>query len=161
MSGENAGFASRFAAFAFDLALINIALIVVTAGAGTVLRYFNFDNLFNIGDEPTTLGRIIVSTIGAVTFLITYFGYPIFFWVVVGQTPGKRLLGLMVLQSNGQRLKVGRAFLRALCYWISAIALFLGFLWILIDDKREGWHDKIAHTKVIYYRPQVRRTGLI
>jgi len=37
MSGEHAGFASRFAAFAFDLALINIAFIVITAGAGVVL----------------------------------------------------------------------------------------------------------------------------
>jgi uncharacterized RDD family membrane protein YckC len=148
-------------AFAFDIALINIALIAVTAGAGTVLRYFNFDNIFNVGEEPTTLGRIIVSAIGAVTFLVTYFGYPIFFWVMVGQTPGKRLLGLLVIQQDGQRLSVGRAFVRVLCYWVSALPLFLGFLWILIDDEREGWHDKLARTYVVYYRPEVRRTGLI
>jgi uncharacterized RDD family membrane protein YckC len=161
MSGEHAGFASRFAAFAFDLALINIALLVVTAGAGIVLRYFNFDNLFNVGEEPTALGNAIVRIIGVVTFIVTYIGYPVFFWVTVGQTPGKRLLGLMVLQRDGQKLSVGRAILRALSYWIAALPLFLGFFWILIDDKREAWQDKIARTDVIYYRPAVRRMTLI
>ena len=160
ISAKHAGFASRFGEFAFDIALINIALIVVTAGAGTVLRFFNFDNLFNIGDEPTTLGRIIVSAVGAVTFLVTYFGYPIFFWVTVGQTPGKRLFGLLVIQTDGHKLSVGRAFLRVLGYWISALPLFLGFIWILFDGRRQGWHDKLAGTYVIYYRPKGRRPGL-
>jgi uncharacterized RDD family membrane protein YckC len=30
------------------------------------------------------------------------------------------------------------------------IPLFLGFFWILIDDRRQGWHDKIAGTCVVY-----------
>jgi uncharacterized RDD family membrane protein YckC len=30
---------------------------------------------------------------------------------------------------------------------------FLGFLWILIDNRRQGWHDKMAGTCVIYNWP--------
>jgi uncharacterized RDD family membrane protein YckC len=157
MWDQHAGFASRLAAFAVDLVIINVALIVFTAAAGTVLRYFNFDNIFNIGEEPTALGRAIVSVIGAVTFLVTYFGYPVFFWVLIGQTPGKRLLGLRVIRTDGQQLGVGRAVLRVFGYWISAIPLFFGFAWILFDGQRQGWHDKIAGTYVIYYRPERRR----
>jgi uncharacterized RDD family membrane protein YckC len=160
MSDQNAGFASRTCAFFTDLVIINFVLLLVVAASGTVLRYFNFDNIFNIGEEPTTLGRTIVSLIGSVTFLVVYFGYPTFFWVIVGETPGKRLFGLRVLRTDGHRLGVGRALLRAAGYWISALPLFLGFIWILFDGRRQGWHDKLAGTYVIYYRPKGRRPGL-
>lgn len=39
---------------------------------------------------------------------------------------------------------------RVLGYYISFLALFLGFLWVLVDDRRQGWHDKIADTIVVY-----------
>lgn len=155
VTGQHAGFASRLSAFAVDLILINFALLLATAAAGTVLRYFNFDNLFfNRNEVPTELADIVVRMVGAVSFLITYFAYPIFFWVTIGQTPGKILLGLRVTRLDGQRISVGRAFLRVLGYWVSAIVLFLGFIWILFDAQRQGWHDKIAGTYVVYYRPQ-------
>jgi uncharacterized RDD family membrane protein YckC len=38
---------------------------------------------------------------------------------------------------------------RFIGYFISGI-LFLGFLWVLLDSRRQGWHDKIAGTFVIY-----------
>ena len=41
---------------------------------------------------------------------------------------------------------VGRLF----AYLISALPLFLGFAWIAIDRRRQGWHDKIAGTLVVY-----------
>jgi uncharacterized RDD family membrane protein YckC len=153
---RHAGFASRLCAFGIDLVLINLALLLVTAAVGLVLRYFDYGNLFfEIGEEPTTLGRVILTTVSLVTFLIVYFGYPVFFWVVIGQTPGKRLLGLRVVRSaDGQLMGVGQATLRAAAYWVSAIPLFCGFLWILIDNRRMGWHDKIAKSYVFYYHPK-------
>jgi uncharacterized RDD family membrane protein YckC len=30
--------------------------------------------------------------------------------------------------------------------------LYLGFIWILFDDRRQGWHDKIADTLVVEAR---------
>ena len=63
----------------------------------------------------------MVSVIGSLTFLATYFGYPVFFWVVVGATPGKRLLGLSVIQTDGRRLNVFRAVMRVFGYWLSAM----------------------------------------
>jgi uncharacterized RDD family membrane protein YckC len=33
---------------------------------------------------------------------------------------------------------------------VSLAALGLGFAWILADDRRQGWHDKMARTCVIY-----------
>jgi uncharacterized RDD family membrane protein YckC len=33
---------------------------------------------------------------------------------------------------------------------LSALPLFAGFLWVLIDDERRGWHDRFAGTQVVY-----------
>jgi uncharacterized RDD family membrane protein YckC len=162
MPHQHAGFASRAGAFATDLVIINLALVLTAAAAGTVLHYFDFANIFDVGGEnPKPLGQVILTLIGIVTFLATYFGYPVFFWVTIGQTPGKWLFGLRVIRTDGQRLGVGRSILRVIAYWISAIPLFLGFAWILFDDQRQGWHDKIAGTYVVYHRPNRRgRSGL-
>jgi len=40
-------------------------------------------------------------------------------------------------------------------YWVSATPLFLGFIWILFDRERQGWHDKLADTHVIYTHSRI------
>ncbi len=88
-------------------------------------------------------------TQGAATaiFVVVYF---IFFWTTVGQTPGKYILGLRVVSQDGKRLKLFQAVLRYLGYYLSGLPVGLGFFWILIDDQRRGWHDRLAGTCVIY-----------
>ncbi|MBX3651771.1 MAG: RDD family protein [Burkholderiales bacterium] len=34
-------------------------------------------------------------------------------------------------------------------YIASALPLFLGFIWVGIDKRKQGWHDKLAGTVVI------------
>ena len=41
---------------------------------------------------------------------------------------------------------IGRYF----AYTLSALSLGLGFLFIAFDSKKQGWHDKLAGTAVIY-----------
>ena len=72
-------------------------------------------------------------------------------WVLVGFTPGKGLLGLRILRADGQRIGLGRAIVRYAGYWVSLIFLGLGFIWILFDRRRRGWHDKLAGTCVVYF----------
>jgi uncharacterized RDD family membrane protein YckC len=60
------------------------------------------------------------------------------------------LLGLRVVTIEGRRLTVWRAILRFLGYMLAALPFFLGFAWILVDNRRQGWHDKIAGTYVAY-----------
>jgi uncharacterized RDD family membrane protein YckC len=54
-----------------------------------------------------------------------------------------------VVRDDGGRLRAGAAIVRWLGYWLSGI-LFLGYLWILVDNRRQAWHDKLAHTLVVY-----------
>ena len=49
---------------------------------------------------------------------------------------------------------MGRAAVREILgKLISTIVLFIGFLWIAFDDKKQGWHDKLASTYVVKAEP--------
>ena len=77
-------------------------------------------------------------------------GYSYYFWTTSGQTPGKMVMSLKVVNAdNGALLEPSAALLRYVGYFVSSIALGLGYLWVLWDPKHDAWHDKIAKTKVI------------
>ncbi|ETW95414.1 MAG: hypothetical protein ETSY1_30770 [Candidatus Entotheonella factor] len=69
---------------------------------------------------------------------------------VQGTTPGKKILGMRVVKEGGQNAGLGTMLLREVIgKSISAMILSLGFLWILFDRDRQGWHDKLARTYVV------------
>jgi len=68
-----------------------------------------------------------------------------------GATPGKHMMQLRVIDANtGDKPGWGKSTLRYLAYIISLLPLGLGFLWIAWDRRKQGFHDKIARTLVIY-----------
>lgn len=64
-------------------------------------------------------------------------------------TLGKIVLGIKVTDVHGNRLNFSRALLRNLSKIISGIILFIGYLMILFDSKKQGLHDKIADAYVV------------
>jgi len=62
---------------------------------------------------------------------------------------GKKICKLAVVDSNGERIKFGNALSRNLGKILSAMVMGLGFLNILWDKKRQGWHDGLAKTYVV------------
>ncbi len=75
------------------------------------------------------------------------------FWITRQATPGKMLLGMRIVDARtGGPLSTGQAIGRYLGYYLCIFGLFLGFLWIAFDARKQGWHDKLAGTVVI--RPQ-------
>jgi len=82
--------------------------------------------------------------------LLLYLVYMPWFWSHGGQTPGMKVFHLRVVrEADGGPLGMGAAFIRLVGFWISAAVFYLGFIWILFDARRQGWHDKIAGTVVI------------
>ncbi len=86
------------------------------------------------------------------TVLFAFLVIPL--WKYRGATPGKMILGMKVVDAktlgtptNAQLVK------RYFGYVLSSIPLGLGFVWIAFNEKRQGWHDMIADTLVIYPRP--------
>lgn len=135
-----AGFWRRFFAYIVDstiIFLISIAVDISLAIFASVLTNVN-EKYFSLVYENSLF----------VTTLIATFYYLIF-WARSGQTPGKMLLNIRIVTSEGKQISFGRALLRYFGYIISTITLDLGFLWIIWDKKKQGFQDKIAGTIVI------------
>ncbi len=100
---------------------------------------------------PNIIVRLLAGpVVGALAGLVIGLAYYLYFMTSTGQTPGKMVMGLKVVSAEtGDVLDIGGAALRYLGYIISSIPLGLGFLWVIWDPMHEGWHDKIAKTKVI------------
>ena len=83
-------------------------------------------------------------------FLISLAYWP-YFWIHGGVTPGMRAVGglRVVMDKDGGPVTLGPAVLRLIGYWIDSLVFYLGFIWILIDSRRRGWHDLIAGTVVV------------
>ena len=72
------------------------------------------------------------------------------FWRYCGATPGKSALALKIVDAaTGEPPKLNRLVIRFLAYFVSALPFYLGFMWVAIDRRKQGWHDKIAGTIVI------------
>jgi len=67
-----------------------------------------------------------------------------------GGTVGMRALGLRVArEEDGRPIGLGRATARYLGYLVDWLALGIGLLWVGVDSRKQGWHDKIAGTFVV------------
>ncbi len=70
-------------------------------------------------------------------------------WTWKGTTIGGIVLNLKVVRLDGGPMTFAAALVRGLAAAFSVIVLFLGFLWIIWDDEKQGWHDRIAGTVVV------------
>jgi uncharacterized RDD family membrane protein YckC len=82
-------------------------------------------------------------------FAILGFLYFFLFHTLRGQTPGKQVLGLRVIDAFGETPTPARSLLRTSGYIPSLLCLALGFLWIGFDREKRGLHDWLADTYVI------------
>ena len=74
----------------------------------------------------------------------------IIFWVYKSATPGKMATKLTIVDSKtGGTPTTGQFIGRYLGYYVSMFPLFLGIIWVGIDKRKQGWHDKLAGTVVI------------
>lgn len=148
-----AGFVSRLVAFIVDLVIISITTTVVLLGINEIITFFGIKIFFNRyisyavnAETISSIIRILI-VISYYVFSILYFAT---FYSLVSYTPGKYLLGLRVVRTDGFRLGFWRSVARGVCYYLSALLLFMGFIWIIFDKNRQGLHDKIVGTVVIY-----------
>jgi uncharacterized RDD family membrane protein YckC len=140
LQGHYAGFASRFLAFAADV-------VVLTAGFLLILAAVNFVASFVTGKSINFSRNDIWVVIAYVAWAFVYFAH---WWGLNGKTPGGGLFGVQVLTDDGQDVSARRAIGRTLAFPLSFLILCLGFLGILLGDRRRALHDVIAGTVVVY-----------
>ncbi len=69
------------------------------------------------------------------------------FWIVWQATPGKMLISARIVDARtGGKPSIGQSLLRLL---VAAVTLGIGFLWVVLDARKQSWHDKAARTVVV------------
>jgi uncharacterized RDD family membrane protein YckC len=147
--GQYAGFVTRLIAFAIDQLIVGAIVAAIVLLAEFVTNTLGANEWFGTED----LAGMVVTILVVVTGVSIYILYDLLFWMLAGQTPGKRAMGVRIVRTDGKRLKWGNAIRRKIGYWISVV-LFLGYLWVIVDNKRQAWHDHLAGTLVIYAWPE-------
>jgi uncharacterized RDD family membrane protein YckC len=138
-----AGFWRRFWASVLDTALIWLIIGPILVGV--------------YGWEYFTMDALIA---GPIDFLVAWV-LPsiavILFWIYKAATPGKMAIGARIIAANGGRASNAQLIGRYFAYVLSALPLFVGFIWVAFDARKQGWHDKLAGTLVVrkeQQRPQ-------
>jgi uncharacterized RDD family membrane protein YckC len=156
VGGERAGFGVRLGGYLLDGLLYGL-LMAVFIIPGTVMIVASFDDCVTIGDEivcpdgtpePGLIaGGIAIAIVG---FLIVAFIY-LRALGKTGQTWGRKLVGIKVIgETTGEPIGFGRALGRQLfAGFISGQIFYLGYLWMLWDDRKQTWHDKVVNSIVV------------
>jgi len=75
------------------------------------------------------------------------------FWIARQATPGKMAIGAKIVDaSSGSAASPGQLVGRYLGYYVSILPLFAGIVWVAFDERKQGWHDKLAGTVVVRNR---------
>jgi uncharacterized RDD family membrane protein YckC len=99
------------------------------------------------------LGKILGPNVGGILSLGINVAYFIYFIGSSGQTPGKMVCGIKVINADGSDLNFQKAFLRWLGYIISTLTIFIGYIMAAFDEpEKRALHDRIFDTRVIYTR---------
>ena len=163
LQGQYAGFVSRFLAYIIDLLVVIAIVTILGLTADIILRFFRIDEFIaSLLSTDNLLGDVLRATafLGSIAFV--NFAYFVIIWTVTaGRSVGKLLIGVRIVPLNGSRISIFRAIIRYFAFILAALPLFIGLLWFLISDRRQGWHDKIAGTCVIYDWPAREDDGMI
>ena len=81
--------------------------------------------------------------------ILAMLAYHIGFWAWKGTTFGGIVCQLRVVRLDGSPLRPVDALVRGIASIFSLAVVGLGCLWILKDEERQAWHDKIAGTYVV------------
>lgn len=125
-------------------AVVTIPILLSTGSISTESAAPNDVNPMAVGG--IFLVYMIIYAI-ILAFLVWYY---IFYQAKKGQTVGKMVMHIKVVTDQGTVPSKGTFFLREFIgKWVSQVVLYIGYLMILWDPRKQGLHDKIASTFVV------------
>jgi uncharacterized RDD family membrane protein YckC len=142
----HAGFWRRFAAYTLDSIILMIPMLLVFG----LLAYLGFRAAMS-GEGP---GGLLI-----LFYFLAYIGVIVGSWLYFAKfesgasqaTPGKKIMGLKVTNTNGERISFGRATGRFFGKLVTGLIPF-GIGWMLAGwtGRKQALHDMMASTCVVF-----------
>ena len=157
--GQYAGFITRAAALMLDMLIVMAIIFIIYWSVRLPMTFF-----LNLNPETCVSTSVVAQTerfpsawlctlAQYVWAISAFFAAPVYFvlfYSSTGQTVGMYVMGIRVVRLDGKHMTLLGSIIRWFGLFLSMLPLGLGFLWVLVDDRRQGWHDKLAQTCVIY-----------
>jgi uncharacterized RDD family membrane protein YckC len=148
-----ANFGQRLGGFIIDwlitAAMFIPAALAVPLGPRKPPEQCTIDGDPNFICEPLTgLGWTIIGLllVAGLVGAVAYWGI----MVGKGQTLGMKALNIRVADENtGQPIGTSRGIARFFSMYLSSFVCYLGYLWMLWDERSQTWHDKLVHSVVV------------
>ncbi len=139
MSVRYVGFWVRVLASLVDTILLGIVIYPV-AYAIYGAAYFD---LAKAGEMKGTADVLLQYLFPAIAIVL--------FWIYRSATPGKLMLKAQIVDADTlEKPETWQWIVRYLGYYVSIFTLFIGFIWVAVDPRKQGFHDKLGRTVVIY-----------
>ena len=133
----------RYAGFLVRLLAMLLDTVIIMVLIALAVMSMMFTGLLSLGAVVPTMPGVIMEL--ALVILI------IVLWTQYGATPGKMAFKMVIVdRETGNLPGVGQSVLRYVGYIVSTIPLFLGYFWVIWDEKKQAFHDKIAATVVVF-----------
>lgn len=147
---QTAGLGSRAAAFLIDQLLLTVINILVVIGLAMSLN-LSAENAF-FEAQAFHSGTIAIAVVALFVLNWGYFFAYEFF--SGGRTLGKKLIGIRVIQDNGQSITLLSSFIRNLMRIIDMLPAyyFVGMLMVFFHGKHKRLGDLTAGTIVVHER---------
>jgi uncharacterized RDD family membrane protein YckC len=157
-AGERyAGFWIRFLAFIIDSVIVSLIIGPIAAAlyerpdaTGALIAAAQSGDLREVAllflesVRPASIGEFLLNVVVPAAGVVA-------FWSYRSATPGKMATSTRIVDAeSGGAPSTKQCVVRYLGYFVSIFGLFLGFLWVAFDRRKQGWHDKMARTVVIY-----------
>jgi uncharacterized RDD family membrane protein YckC len=134
------GFWIRVLAYIIDI----IPLLII----GFVLALLSGEDLINT--DPSAPLYSFTDLVGLIVGIAYFVGFES---SAYRATPGKMALGLIVVDTDGRRISPARAFGRYFAKILSGLILLIGYIMVGFTERKQGLHDMIAGTLVVYGKP--------
>jgi len=136
LKGKPAEFWRRLVAYLLDSIIVIVLFFIIV---NILAKSFRFHK----AEDVRTLMRMTSLFLWLIYFIL-------FESSSLQATPGKLIMKLKVVNREGEKITVIRAFLRYLARLLSMIILGIGYLFMLSDIRKTALHDILTRTSVIY-----------
>jgi uncharacterized RDD family membrane protein YckC len=135
------GFWIRFLAVIIDGIIMGVVIFPISFAVG-----FGLGRSGGMDPANPPIAQIALLELGILALALVY---QVWFNTQKGGTPGKLVLGLRVVTTDGKFMTVPRAIGRFFAYILSGMVFYIGYIIAGFDSEKRALHDHICSTRVI------------